>query len=75
MFRGAESFNQPLNHWNVSLVNKMNATFKNAQSFNQPLDRWEAVTTWKKGELTCAKAAQSCGMSLSNFRYHATKHA
>ena len=36
---------------------------------------FEALAAWKKGLLTCAKAAQSCGMTLSNFRYHARKHA
>jgi len=34
---GAESFNQPLNDWNVSNVTNMNFMFQNARSFNQPL--------------------------------------
>ena len=37
MFRGARSFNQPLNNWNVSNVEDMEGMFQNAISFNQPL--------------------------------------
>ena len=36
---------------------------------------FDALAAWKKGEITCAKAAQLCGMTLSNFRYHARKQA
>ena len=35
MFRGANSFNQPLNAWNVSQVTNMNDIFKGATSFDQ----------------------------------------
>jgi surface protein len=38
MFRIAESFNQPLNKWNVSKVNNMTDMFLGATSFNQHLD-------------------------------------
>ena len=34
---------------------------------------FDAFKAWKKGEMICAQAAQSCGMTLSNFRYHAEK--
>ena len=34
---------------------------------------FDALKAWKKGEMSCAQAAQSCGMTLSNFRYHAGK--
>ena len=34
---------------------------------------FDALANWKNGLTTCAKAAQSCGMTLSNFRYHAGK--
>ena len=37
MFLRAESFNQPLNNWNVSNVTYMNNMFAGANSFNQPL--------------------------------------
>ena len=45
MSRGATSFNQPLNKWNVSMTN-MNGMFYyaesfNQQSFNQPLNNWD----------------------------------
>ena len=41
MFDGAESFNQPLNKWNVSNVRVMCGMFWNARSFNQPLNNWD----------------------------------
>ena len=40
MFRGARSFNQPLNNWNVSNVKNMINMFNGASSFNQPLNKW-----------------------------------
>jgi surface protein len=41
MFQGAESFNQPLNNWDVSQVTDMAFMFSVAESFNQPLDNWD----------------------------------
>ena len=40
MFNIAESFNQPLNSWNVGNVTKMGGMFFEAKAFNQPLDKW-----------------------------------
>ena len=43
MFNRAESFNQPLNNWDVSNVTNMFgmlAMFRRATSFNQPLNNW-----------------------------------
>ena len=40
MFRGARSFNQPLDNWNVSNVTSMHCMFQGAESFNQPLNNW-----------------------------------
>ena len=40
MFRGATSFNQSLNKWNVSNVTNMKFMFCAAESFNQPLNNW-----------------------------------
>ena len=37
MFRGASSFNQPLNNWNVSNVKDMEGMFWIATSFNQEI--------------------------------------
>ena len=41
MFRGATSFNQPLNNWNVSNVTIMKGMFNGAESFNQDLNNWD----------------------------------
>ena len=38
--KGAESFNQPLNKWDVSNVTNMDSMFAGATSFNQPLNNW-----------------------------------
>ena len=46
MFWGAESFNQPLNNWNVSNVEDMEGMFAGAQSFNQPLNNWNVSNVW-----------------------------
>jgi surface protein len=39
-FRGASSFNQPLNSWDVSKVTNFGGMFMSASSFNQPLNNW-----------------------------------
>ena len=36
----ATSFNQPLNNWDVSNVERMSEMFEGATSFNQPLNKW-----------------------------------
>jgi surface protein len=41
MFYGAESFDQPLNNWDVSQVTDMQVIFGDATSFNQPLNNWD----------------------------------
>jgi surface protein len=40
MFYGCESFNQPLNDWDVSNVNDMEQMFYWCKKFNQPLNDW-----------------------------------
>ena len=40
MFGGATSFNQPIEHWDVSNVTNMMLMFTGATSFNQPLEKW-----------------------------------
>ena len=40
LFKGATSFNQPLDKWNVSNVCNMGFMFGGATSFNQPLNNW-----------------------------------
>ncbi|WP_295162846.1 BspA family leucine-rich repeat surface protein, partial [uncultured Brachyspira sp.] len=39
-FNRAESFNQPLNNWNVSNVEDMSYMFNEAESFNQNINNW-----------------------------------
>ena len=34
---------------------------------------YKSLKAWKNGEITCRTAAQQCGMTFSNFRYHAGK--
>ncbi len=41
MFYGCISFNENINHWNVSNVTNMEATFSFTPNFNQPLDNWD----------------------------------
>ena len=41
MFQKAESFNQPLDSWDVSSVNYMGEMFDEASSFNQTLNSWD----------------------------------
>jgi len=43
MFSRAAKFNQPLNTWDVRMVETMFSMFSRAESFNQPLDDWETV--------------------------------
>ena len=47
MFYEAETFNEPIGHWNVSKVTDMTSMFQLAQSFNQPIGNWNVskVTT------------------------------
>eukprot|EP00392_Amoebophrya_sp_AT5.2_P001225 g1227.t1 len=41
VFCGAESFDQPLENWDVSDVINMDGLFAGALQFNQPLNRWD----------------------------------
>ena len=41
MFAYTETFNQPLNKWNVVKSEIMCGMFKMAKAFNQPLDKWD----------------------------------
>lgn len=40
MFHDATSFNNPVNHWDVSNVTSLYRTFRGATSFNQSLNSW-----------------------------------
>lgn len=41
VFRYCESFNQPLDKWNVSKVENMNFMFEGCESFNQDISKWD----------------------------------
>jgi surface protein len=41
MFEGAESFNQPINNWDVGNVTNMSHMFEYAIVFNQPIGNWD----------------------------------
>ena len=40
MFRGATSFSEPIDHWDVSKIISFYGMFWDATSFNQPLNSW-----------------------------------
>jgi surface protein len=44
MFQGATSFNNPVNHWDVSNVTTMRTVFFGATSFNQSLNNWNTAS-------------------------------
>ena len=41
MFRGASSFDQPLDKWDVSRVETAEKMFNDAASFSRTLDMWQ----------------------------------
>ena len=59
MFENAESFNQPLNNWNVSKVTNMREMFNGARSFNQPLNNWDVSNVTDMGGMFMYAAATS----------------
>ena len=57
VFEDAQSFNQPLENWNVSNVESMGGMFSGAKSFNQPLDKWNvSKVTYMRGMFEGASA-------------------
>lgn len=40
MFYDANSFDQPLDSWNISNITKINYMFYGSTSFNQSLEKW-----------------------------------
>lgn len=41
LFDGADSFNQPIDNWDISNVTDMSSMFRNATAFNQPIGDWD----------------------------------
>ena len=74
MFAGCTAFNQPLNSWNVSNVQKMGrmsydfdrvlGMFLDCSSFNQPLDNWDVSKVEGMGDIFagCTSFDQELGM-------------
>ncbi|MFC2325626.1 MAG: BspA family leucine-rich repeat surface protein, partial [Bacteroides sp.] len=74
MFAGCTAFNQPLNSWNVSNVQRMGRTsdnsdralgmFQDCSSFNQPLDNWDVSKVEGMGDMFagCISFDQDLGM-------------
>ena len=70
--RGARSFNQPLNKWNVSNVTNMRWVFSDATSFNQPLNNWNVSKVTDMGGMF-AKAL-SFNQPLNNWDVSKVKY-
>ena len=68
MFWGAESFNQPLDNWNVSNVENMSLMFRDATSFNQPLNNWNVSNVRTVACVRCYRRAEveNSGPSVTN---------
>lgn len=64
MFQGASSFNQPINHWDVSNVTDMRAMFQFATSFNQPLNNWNTSNVFT---MTAMFAGTPFNQDISNW--------
>jgi surface protein len=41
MFYDCDTFNQPLNKWDISNVNDMRGMFFGCESFNQNISKWD----------------------------------
>ena len=65
MFWGAESFNQPLDNWNVSNVENMSLMFRDATSFNQPLNNWNVSNV---RTVACVRCYRRAEVEKSAFR-------
>ncbi len=65
MFEHAQSFNQPLNQWDVSNITDMRGMFNGAESFNQPLDQWNTSNVTTMHEMFAG--AQSFNQPIENW--------
>ena len=51
VFAGANSFNEPVEHWDVSNVEHFHGAFLNATSFNQPLNNWDLSNAFSLNQM------------------------
>ena len=51
LFKGANSFNQPIGEWDVSNVINMRSMFEGAKSFNQPIGKWDVSNVTNFGNM------------------------
>lgn len=65
MFAGAEKFDGPVNHWDVSMVTTTNVMFYGAESFNQPMDNWDVSSIVFASRMFAH--AKSFNSSLNNW--------
>jgi uncharacterized protein (TIGR02145 family) len=49
IFMNARSFNDPINHWDVSNVVTFFGMFRDAEIFNQPLEMWDMISAQDLG--------------------------
>ena len=65
MFENAQSFNEPVNNWNVSNVVNLKSMFQGAVNFNQPLDNWDVSNVISLDQLF--RSAISFNQDISNW--------
>jgi len=68
MFYRAASFNESINHWDVSKVTNMFSMFEKAKSFNQPLDKWDVGKVRSMNKMF--KDAVSFSQYIENWNVH-----
>ena len=67
MFYEAQSFNQPLDDWDVSEVTDMGRMFKGASSFNQPLNNWNVSNVLDMRSMFYDATSFNQDLSVWNF--------
>ncbi|WKV12688.1 BspA family leucine-rich repeat surface protein [Marivirga harenae] len=65
MFRGASSFNESIDHWDVSNIILFFGMFQDATSFNQPLNSWDISSATSISNMF--QGATSFNQPLSNW--------